>query len=76
MMKFNGAEAVKQCLTDAGCDTEMIMEFLKYMEASDINGEIALLEGQRVQLLDYIHQVQFRIEMLDDMLDRAGHNCL
>lgn len=68
--------SVRQCLTDAGCDAKTITAFLKCREVSDVNGALALLENHRVQLLGHIHQVQFRIAMLDDMLDRAGYVCL
>lgn len=76
MMKFNSTEAVKQCLTDAGCEEETIAAFLRCMKASDISGELALLESQRAHLLDHIHQTQFCIALVDNMLDRAEHNCL
>lgn len=73
-MKFHDPEAAAQCLTDAGCDTETITAFLSCMKADDIAGELAVLESQRARLLDSIHQTQFRIMILDDLLCKAGYS--
>lgn len=75
-MKFRNSEAAAQCLTDAGCDRDTITAFLNCMKADDITGELAVLESQRARLLDSIHQTQFCITVLDDLLCEAGYSRL
>ena len=43
----------------------------KLYEKSDLRGELVLLEGRRVQLLEDIPPARFCIAMLNDLLKRA-----
>lgn len=70
-MKCDSTETIRQCLADAGCGKETIAAFLKCRNALDAGSELAILEGQRAQLLNRIHETQFCIAMLDDLLRKT-----
>lgn len=70
-MKCNSTETIRQCLADAGCGRETIAAFLRCRNALDADSELAILEGQRARLLDRIHETQFCIAMLDNLLGKT-----
>lgn len=57
-----------QNLVDAGCDTDMIGNFLFLMERETYGEQIQLLGTHRKMLLEALHQEQKRIDCLDYLL--------
>lgn len=58
-------EALICNLRDAGCDPEVISDFMRYCDESDVNGQLRLLERQRKGLLERVHAEEKKIDCLD-----------
>ena len=64
--------AILQNLQDAGCDDEMIRQFMACREKGNCAEQIRLLSLQRKKLLDGVHQGERRIECLDYLVYQIG----
>ena len=58
-------ENIEQNLQDAGCDKEVIEEFLKIRQTGDIDKQILFLKCQRCGIMEKMHHVQKEIDCLD-----------
>ena len=68
MMAIGSREAVIQNLEDAGCENEMIQDFLGCLEKGQQERQLALLEHQREYLLGRVHTDEKRISCLDYLI--------
>lgn len=60
--------SVIQNLEDAGCEMEMIEEFLLYHEKGLKKHQLSILSEQRRNLLVRIHEEQKRLDCLDYLI--------
>ena len=58
-------DSVIQNLEDAGCDMEMVAEFMKLGIARNRQNQLKLLEQHRKRLLEKVHTNEKRIDCLD-----------
>ena len=58
-------DSVIQNLEDAGCDMEMVAEFMKLGIAGNRQNQLKLLEQHRKRLLEKVHTNERRIDCLD-----------
>ena len=58
-------DSVIQNLEDAGCDMEMVAEFMKLGIAGNRQNQLKLLEQHRKRLLENVHTNEKRIDCLD-----------
>ena len=58
-------EALICNLRDAGCDPEVIRDFMKCRDESDVNGQLRLLEKHRKMLLERVHAEEKKSDCLD-----------
>ena len=58
-------DSVIQNLEDAGCDMEMVAEFMKLGIAGNRQNQLKLLEQHRERLLEKVHMNEKRIDCLD-----------
>ena len=65
MMNLESREAAVQNLKDAGCSQDMIESFLLYFDRNQKEKLLALLEKQRSQLLNVVHNEEKKIYCLD-----------
>lgn len=65
MMNLESREAAVQNLKDAGCSQDMIESFLLYFDRNQKEKLLALLEKQRRQLLNVVHNEEKKIYCLD-----------
>jgi hypothetical protein len=65
MIAIGSREAVIQNLKDAGCETEMIQDFLGWFDKGQQEKQLELLEHQRKYLLGRVHTDERRISCLD-----------
>lgn len=65
MMNLESREAAVQNLKDAGCSQDMIESFLLYFDRNQKEKLLALLEKQRKQLLNVVHNEEKKIYCLD-----------
>lgn len=61
-------QAVIQNLVDAGCDQELIDQFLSLQDAGQKDAELSLLAKHRKSLLDCYHAQQKKIDCLDYLI--------
>lgn len=61
-------QAVIQNLVDAGCDQELIDQFLRLQDAGQKDAELSLLAKHRKSLLDCYHAQQKKIDCLDYLI--------
>ncbi len=61
-------QAVIQNLVDAGCDRELIDQFLRLWDAGQRDAELSLLAKHRKFLLDRCHAQQKKIDCLDYLI--------
>ena len=54
-----------QNLIDAGCSRELVETCMEFAKADQWNRILSLLAGQRVNLLDSVHDGQKQIDCLD-----------
>lgn len=57
--------AIIQNLKDAGCNKEVVEEFVKLAEAGERQKQLKLLEKHRRVLLDHVHSKEKQIDCLD-----------
>lgn len=57
--------AVVQNLKDAGCNEEVVEEFMELAEAGERQKQFKLLEKHRRTLLDKVHSKEKQIDCLD-----------
>ena len=62
MKKKMKKQDITICLTDAGCQLDMIQQFL---EKEDQDERLILLEKQKCCLLEKLHMIQKQIDCLD-----------
>lgn len=65
MTNYTSAEAITQNLRDAGCNEEIIAEFMNKMNGGHTEQGLRLLERHRRALLDAVHSEEKKIEYLD-----------
>ena len=65
MIATGSRESVIQNLADAGCDTEMIQDFMGWFDKGQQAKQLELLEHQRECLLGRVHKDERRISCLD-----------
>lgn len=58
-------EQVYECLTDAGCDKELIKEFETCQSSGRQKEQLRLLADYRRLLLERIHAEQKKLDLLD-----------
>ena len=68
MMAIGSREAVIQNLEDAGCENEMIQDFLGWFDKGQKTKQLELLEHQREYLLGRVHTDEKRISCLDYLI--------
>lgn len=67
MEKTNSVE-IKLCLQDAGCQKQMIDEYMESIEQHDLNKQLFLLKKQKCLLLEKLHENQKQIDCLDYLI--------
>lgn len=65
MIKYTSGIDIIQNLKDAGCDTDIISEFVEDMKNGSMRSGFRLLESHRRFLLDEMHKEQKQIDCLD-----------
>lgn len=68
MTAIGSRESVIRNLEDAGCETEMIRDFLGCFDKEQQVKQLELLERQREYLLDRVHEDEKRISCLDYLI--------
>ncbi len=68
MVAIGSRESVIQNLEDAGCETEMIRDFLGWFDKGQQAEQLELLEHQREYLLGRVHTDERRISCLDYLI--------
>lgn len=68
MIAIGSREAVIQNLEDAGCEPEMIRDFLGWFDKGQQKKQLELLEHQREHLLGRVHKEEKRISCLDYLI--------
>ena len=68
MIAMGSREFVIQNLEDAGCETEMIRDFLGWLDKGQQTKQLELLEHQREYLLGRVHTDERRISCLDYLI--------
>ncbi len=68
MVAIGSRESVIQNLEDAGCETEMIRDFLRWFDKGQQAKQLELLEHQREYLLVRVHMDERRISCLDYLI--------
>ncbi len=68
MAAIGSRESVIQNLEDAGCEAEMIRDFLEWFEKGQQAKQLELLEHQREYLLGRVHMDERRISCLDYLI--------
>lgn len=58
-------DAILQNLKDAGCEEDMIQEFMRYEHCECRKMQLCVLAKQRKRLLENIHAEQKKIDCLD-----------
>ena len=74
MIAIGSREAVIQNLEDAGCEPEMIRDFLGWFDKGQQKKQLELLEHQREHLLGRIHKEEKRISCLDYLICQIQGN--
>lgn len=62
------ADAIAQCLKDAGCGDSVIEHFLADFESGRLKESICILQKHRETLLNDLHKGQKRIDCLDYLI--------
>ncbi len=68
---------LRENLSDAGCDLEMIEQFMTLIQQGNREGGLALLAKHRKRLLDCCHAEQKKLDCLDYLvyqMNRQGKN--
>lgn len=68
MIAMESRESVIQNLEDAGCETDMIRDFLGWFDKGQQAKQLELLEHQREYLLGRVHTDEKRISCLDYLI--------
>ena len=68
MVAMRSRESVIQNLEDAGCETEMIRDFLGWFDKGQQTKQLELLKHQREYLLGRGHTDERRISCLDYLI--------
>lgn len=68
MVAIGSRESVIQNLEDAGCETEIIRDFLGWFDKGQQAKQLELLEHQRENLLGRVHADERRISCLDYLI--------
>lgn len=74
MIAIGSREAVIQNLEDAGCEPEMIRDFLGWFDKGQQKKQLELLEHQREHLLGRVHKEEKRISCLDYLIYQIQGN--
>lgn len=75
MPNDSDVRAIVQNLKDAGCDSEMVEQFLALGREAQIKKQLKLLEKHRKQLLDRVHEEEKRIDCLDYLTYQLNKKC-
>ena len=67
-MKIDHCTALVQLLKDAGCNPEIIHQFLSAMEKGRTEENLHLLYKHRQQLITAIHKDQKQLDVLDFLI--------
>ena len=59
---------IEICLKDAGCQDEMIEDYMKCLKYHDYQKQIILLKRQKCFLLENLHNTQKQIDCLDYLI--------
>ncbi len=57
-----------ECLTDIGCDNEVIQKYMDYQKAGEVEKQEKILIKHRHVLLNKLHKYQKQIDCLDYIL--------
>lgn len=68
MIDIGNRESVMQNLKDAGCETEMIRDFMEWFDKGQQVKQMELLKHQREYLLGRVHTDERRISCLDYLI--------
>lgn len=68
MINLKSKEAIKQNLKDAGCNSQMIDDFLLYVDKNQKEKQLALLAAQRQNLLNRVHKEEKKICCVDYLI--------
>lgn len=68
MINLKSKEVIKQNLKDAGCNSQMIDDFLLYVDKNQKEKLLALLADQRQNLLNRVHKEEKKICCLDYLI--------
>ena len=74
MIAIGSRESVIQNLEDAGCEHEMIRDFLGWFDKGQQKKQLELLEHQREYLLSRVHKEEKRISCLDYLIYQIQGN--
>lgn len=74
MIAIGSREAVIRNLEDAGCEPEMIQDFLGWFDEGQQKKQLELLEHQREHLLGRVHKEEKRISCLDYLIYQIQGN--
>lgn len=64
----NRNERLIQNLKDAGCDKNIINDFIELLNNKDLNNIFSLLRKYREELLEIVHKKQKEIDILDYLI--------
>lgn len=68
MFEMNQTDNMIQNMLDAGCSKEDVTCFCECRKKQSKQEELDILEKHREELLCDIHQIQHKIEMLDEQI--------
>lgn len=68
MINLKSKEAIIRNLKDAGCNSQMIEDFLLYVDKNQKEKQLALLADQRQNLLNRVHKEEKKICCLDYLI--------
>ena len=68
MVAMRSRESVIQNLEDAGCETELIRDFMGWFDKGQQAKQLELLKHQREYLLGRVHTDERRISCLDYLI--------
>lgn len=68
MFEMNQTDNMIQNMLDAGCSKEKVACFCECRKKQSKQEELDILENHREELLCDIHQIQHKIEMLDEQI--------
>lgn len=68
MFETNHTDNMIQNMLDAGCSEEEVFCFCECRKKQNKEEELNILENHREELLHDIHEIQYKIEVLDEQI--------